>query len=46
MNQIVNLAPTRLPYRLSLKDQYGIDESAWRTLVDAIFPSAKSIEAK
>lgn len=39
------IAPTRLPYHPALKERYNIDQGQWRVLVDAIFPSAQTIEA-
>src|SRR4051794_4134726 len=35
----------RLPYHPGIKERFGIDAGAWRTLVEAIFPSAKTAEA-
>ena len=37
--------PPRLPYHIALKDRFGVEPSAWKTLVEAIFPSAKSIDS-
>jgi phage recombination protein Bet len=33
----------RLPYAPVAREKYGIDEDAWQALVDAIFPTAKSV---
>ena len=35
----------RIPYHPLLAERFGVDKSAWRALVDAIFPNAKSIES-
>jgi len=35
----------RLPYPAIFEAKFGIDSTAWRALVDAIFPLAESIEA-
>lgn len=35
--------PPRIPYVPAAKEKYGIDEDAWQALVDAIFPTAKSV---
>lgn len=42
--QVAAVAPPRLPYQSGLKERFGIDQTAWRALVDAIFPSAKTVE--
>jgi phage recombination protein Bet len=41
--QALSIRPPRLPYVLEVKDRYGIDEEAWRALVEAIFPNAHSV---
>jgi phage recombination protein Bet len=33
----------RLPYAPVALERYGVDEDAWQALVDAIFPTAKSV---
>ena len=40
----VTVTPTRLPYIPELEQRYGIAPEDWRALVDAVFPSAKTIE--
>lgn len=35
----------RIPYHPALAERFGVDKSAWRALVDAIFPNARSIES-
>ena len=42
-SQALTIKPPRLPYPADMKDRYGIDEEAWRALVEAIFPNAQSI---
>lgn len=41
--EVATVQPPRIPYRASA-DRYGIDESRWETLVNAIYPSAKTAE--
>jgi phage recombination protein Bet len=42
--QVAVLPPPRLPYHPAFKDRYGIDVIMWRALVEAVYPSAKTIE--
>lgn len=44
-NDVAVIAPPRLPYHEGFKTRFDVDKSAWRVLVEAIFPSAKSVEA-
>ena len=39
------LRPARLPYHPIIKKEFGYDEHAWKALVEAIFPSAKTSES-
>ncbi len=39
----LTIRPPRLPYVPDAKDRFGIDEEAWRALVEAIFPNAQSV---
>jgi phage recombination protein Bet len=34
----------RLPYHPAVEQKFGIDRGAWRALVDAIFPTASTVE--
>lgn len=43
--EVVHIAPPRLPYHPAIEERFGIDKSGWRVLVDATYPSAKSVEA-
>ncbi len=45
VNAVAVLQPPRLPYLATLEQDYGINEQGWRTLVDAVFPAAKTIGA-
>ncbi|GIX10332.1 phage recombination protein Bet [Elioraea sp.] len=38
------IAPERLPYHPSVHERFGIDRASWRALVEAVFPTAKSVE--
>lgn len=40
----VTLATERLPWHPAIGERFGIERSAWRALVEAVFPSAKSTE--
>ena len=42
---VVVIAPPRLAYPPALKDEFGVGPSEWRTLIESIYPAAKSIEA-
>ena len=39
------LSKPRLPYHPVIKEEFGYDENAWKALVEAIFPAAKTPEA-
>lgn len=39
------IARARLPYHPALQERFGVDQSAWRALTDAIFPSAQTTES-
>ncbi|MCL5282852.1 MAG: phage recombination protein Bet [Planctomycetes bacterium] len=41
--EALTIKPPRLPYVPEVKDRYGVDEEAWRALVEAIFPTAQSV---
>lgn len=38
------IAPERLPYHPSVQERFGIDRASWRALVEAVFPTARSVE--
>lgn len=42
--QVVTLHAPRLPFHPAVKDR-GFDEAQWRTIVEAVFPAAKTVEA-
>jgi phage recombination protein Bet len=39
------IANPRLPYHPAIKEKFGIDQAGWRALVEAIFPTATSIDS-
>lgn len=39
------LHEARMPYHSQIGDRFGIDKGSWKVLVEAIFPSAKTIDA-
>ena len=43
--QVATLPPARLPYYTALKDRFGVDQAGWRALIDAVWPTAKTVEA-
>jgi phage recombination protein Bet len=43
--QDVAMYKARLPYHSRFEQEYGITKGSWRTLVEAIWPAAKSVEA-
>ena len=42
--EIAVFQPPRMPYHPLLKDRFNIEPSAWKSLVEAIYPTAKSID--
>jgi phage recombination protein Bet len=38
------IAQERLPWHPAVAERFGIDRAAWRALVEAVFPTAKSVE--
>lgn len=42
--QVATIAPPRLPYHPAMQERFGIDQSAWRALVEAVFPAARTAE--
>ena len=43
--EIAVLKPTRLPYHDAIGDRFGIDRAGWKALVEAVWPSAQSIDS-
>jgi len=41
---LVGLQGPRLPYYTAVQERFGIDQAAWRALVEAVFPAAKTVE--
>lgn len=41
----ITVAAPRFPWKQTFKDQYDIDQSHWRALIDAVYPSAQSLGA-
>ncbi len=39
------LTPPRLPYHPVIEERFGIDRAAWKALVEAVFPMAKTTDA-
>ena len=39
------VTPARIPYMPLLNERFGIDQSGWRALIDAIFPNARSFDS-
>lgn len=35
----------RLPYHPAIEERFGLDKGAWKVLVEAIFPAAKSVDS-
>ncbi len=42
--QLATIAPPRLPYHPAMQERFGIDQSAWRALVEAVFLAARTAE--
>lgn len=43
--EVAKFQAPRLPYHEQIGERFGIDRSGWRTLTDAIFPSASTTDA-
>jgi len=43
--QLPAIAGPRLPYHPAIEERFGIDRSAWKALVEAIFPVAQTSES-
>lgn len=43
--EVANIEPPRLPYHKGLETKFGVDIGGWKTLTEAIFPSAKTSDA-
>lgn len=44
-DQLPSLRGPRLPYHPGLQERFGIDKTSWKALVEAIFPTATSMES-
>ena len=38
------IARERIPYHPAMQERFGVDRTAWRALVEAVWPSAKTVE--
>ncbi|WP_052194624.1 phage recombination protein Bet [Aureimonas altamirensis] len=45
MNQVAVFQPPRLPFHDQIEQRFGVDRSGWKALVEAVFPSAKSVDS-
>lgn len=45
MNAVVQFQAPRLPYHPVIEERFGVDKTAWKALVEAVFPSAKTPDA-
>lgn len=43
--EIAVIGASRLPYHPLIEERFGFDRADWRALTDAIFPSAKTVDA-
>ena len=43
--EVIIFQKPRLPYHEAINDRYGVDKGGWKVLVEAIFPSAKTIDS-
>lgn len=43
--EVAIFQPPRLPYHQALKERFGVEPSGWKALVEAIYPSAKTVDA-
>ena len=37
--------PPRLPFHAAVEERFGVDKTAWKALVEAVFPSAQTVDA-
>lgn len=44
-NALTTLSAPRLPWHPIFADQFGIDEGIWPSLIEAVFPNARSIDS-
>lgn len=42
--QVAVIQPPRIAYPPEVHEEFGIDAASWRALVEAVFPSAKTVE--
>jgi phage recombination protein Bet len=45
MNALVQFQAPRLPYHPVVEERFGVDKTSWKALVEAVFPSAKSVDS-
>lgn len=43
--EVAIFQPPRLPYHPAVEERFHVDKGQWKVLVEAIFPSAKSVDA-
>jgi phage recombination protein Bet len=43
--QVSIFQPARLPYHKVMEERFGVDKMGWKTLTEAIFPSAQSVDS-
>lgn len=43
--EVAVFSPPRLPYHPAVEEKFQVDRGQWKVLVEAIFPSAKSVDA-
>lgn len=44
-NQVATIQPPRMKMPANVAEEYALNEDSWRALVDAVFPSAKTVGA-
>lgn len=42
---VIHFTPPRLPYHDAVEERFGINKGQWKVLVDAIFPTAKTVDS-
>lgn len=43
--EVVQFSPPRLPFHPAIEERFNIDKSGWKALVEAVFPSARTIDS-
>lgn len=45
MNEVVRFQEPRLPFHAAITDRFGVEASGWKALVEAVWPSARTVDS-